>query len=108
MRKRPGIDDDTVRPRPRRMQGINQRALVVRLLDAQFDAFAARDTLKHAVNVGERLFAIDFRFAHSEQIEVRSVQDEDVHGEFSICDFGFTIIELKNRRTIAAVNYTSV
>ncbi len=60
------------------MNAVDQRTFVVALEALEADAVpGARCRARRAVDVGERLAAVDLRLARAEQIQVRAVQDED-------------------------------
>lgn len=72
-----GVDDDARRPRPRFVQGINQRAFVIGLKCPHFEAERFAFGFERGVNIGQRRRAIHLRLARAEQVEVGAVEDED-------------------------------
>ena len=61
------------------MKVIDQHAFVIRLMDQQFNVQLSRQQLQPLVDLSQRRGAVDVRFAATEQIEVRSVQDQEFH-----------------------------
>src|SRR5512134_1426969 len=62
------------------MDGVDERALMVRLHDPQLGVGLVGFVDKHFVDLGQRPAAVDFRLALPEQVEVGAVEDEDAHG----------------------------
>ena len=65
------------------MEPADQLALDVRLEVDDVDAGLDGVSAQISEDVGERFVAVDLRFPRAEQVEVRSVEDEDgsSHGE---------------------------
>ena len=60
------------------MEGIDQRALVVRLDVTQLRAPLGCDGGEFGDDVVERVSAVDLGFARAEEVQVRSVEHEDL------------------------------
>ena len=61
------------------MKVIDQHAFVIRLMDHQFNIELARQQLQPLVDLRQCSGAVDVRLAAAEQIEVRPVQDQELH-----------------------------
>src|SRR5471032_2786551 len=72
-----GVDDDSVGALPRLVDPVDEQALVVGLtkLDRHRERLGALQT--SLLDVGQGLVAIDLRLAQAEQVEIRSVEDQD-------------------------------
>src|ERR1700694_4196344 len=79
VRERRRIDDDGVGPLPAAVQLVDDRALMVRLKEAHALPQLARVRADLAFEVAQRLASVDRRLAFAQQVEVRAVDDQDVH-----------------------------
>ena len=61
------------------VQLVDQRAFVVRLEALELGAELGGQRLQLGVDLGERGRAVDVRLAPAEQVEVRAVQDQELH-----------------------------
>ena len=73
------VQDHAVGAGSRRVQRIDQRAFVIALLESHRDAEITGQRPAGGFDVGESVTAVDVRLARAEQVQVRSVQNEDVH-----------------------------
>ena len=79
VRQRAGIDhDECGTVAAGRVQAIDQRAFGVRLERDEIMARSLRDRGKIGVDLGQCRAAVNLRLAAAEQVEVRSVEDEDL------------------------------
>ena len=75
--KAAGIDDDAGGRLARLVDPVDDLVLAVRLVESDLEAEFARHRPAVALDVGQRLVAVDVRLALAEQVEVRTVQDVD-------------------------------
>jgi hypothetical protein len=89
MRQRARINDDARRFRTKRVNRVDQMALVVGLhvLDPERRIRAERHVLQFHQDVGERRTPVNAGFASAEQVEIRPIEDEHI-----------VILELLQRR----------
>lgn len=75
-----GVDDDAVDPfRSSLMNAINQLSFVVGLKAGDCHNSLGSQGDQAAIDVVKRLPSVDFGFADAEEVEVRTVQNEDMH-----------------------------
>ena len=72
------VDDDRVGPLSVFLDRVDEDAFVIGLEDADFDVEFGRLGFDFDIDVGEGLFAVEFRFAEPGHVQVWSVEDEDV------------------------------
>src|SRR4029434_1280549 len=78
--KAAGFEDDAVEPLALgRLQPVDQLALVTRLAAVDGAAAAAGVLADPAGDIVERDLAVDAGLAGAEQVQIRAVQDEDLH-----------------------------
>ena len=73
-----GIHDRGVEVAP--LEPVDEGALVVRLEEGDIDAEVGRPGGDAGIDLGQRLPAVDRRLAGAQQVEVRPVKDQNVHG----------------------------
>lgn len=83
MRVRAGIDHDAGNASPQCVNCIDQLPLAVVLREFQLRAELFRYAPQRTLNVGERLAAVQSRLASAEEIQVRTIEDRDLHVFFS-------------------------
>lgn len=74
MRIGAGVEDYPGRPGARVVQGVDQRALVVRLGRAQFQAQLSGQAVQARLDLRQRELAIDARLAFAEQVQIGSIE----------------------------------
>ena len=83
VRVRAGVDHDAVDLAAQCVDRVDELALAVVLRELQLRAELRRDSAQRALDVGERLAAVQRRLASAEQIQIRAVEDGDLHVFFS-------------------------
>lgn len=78
MRKRAGVDDDELGAvGARDVDTVDQRTFVIGLEECELRAFFLRERSQLALNIRQRLAAINGRLARPEQIQIRAVQNQN-------------------------------
>src|SRR5258708_26115604 len=77
VREGAGIEDDAVCGLPRLVNPVDQLAFVVRLAEIHDEVERSGTFEACLLDVRQRLMAVDFRLAQAEQVEVRSVEDQN-------------------------------
>jgi hypothetical protein len=86
VRQATGVDDDGVDGfTARSMDAVDQRALGVALEARQRRAALGGERVQRDLDLGQRGAAVGLRLAGAEQVEIRSVDDEDLHGVWLGC-----------------------
>ena len=83
VRVRTRVDHDAIDCAAQRVNRVDQLALAVVLRELQLDAELLRDGSQRSLDVGERLAAVQRRLARAKQIQIRAVEDGDLHVFFS-------------------------
>jgi hypothetical protein len=76
------VDDGARRVVDVLLHEVEQRAFVIRLEDHQLAFHLARERLQLLVDLREGGAAVDVRLAAAEEVQIGSVQDEDLHDTF--------------------------
>ena len=71
------VEDDEVELMVGLLDGVDEVALVVRLVERRLNAGLSRTLRDHPVDVVERRRAVDLRLARAEQVEVRPMEYKD-------------------------------
>src|SRR4029453_6348288 len=80
VRERAGVEDDAVEALAlRRLEPVDELALEIRLAALDGAAAAPGVLADHSVALGERHLPVDPRLAGAEEVQIRPVQDEDLH-----------------------------
>jgi hypothetical protein len=74
-----GVDDDRAVRAARRLDAVDQLALVVGLERLHGRAALGRQLAQARVDLGQGGAAVDLRLALAEQVQIRAVQDQDLH-----------------------------
>ena len=74
-----GIDDDAVRLAVGLLDGVHQISLVVGLIQRNFNADLRRMGFNEPAKIRIGGLAVDLRFTDSQHVEVRTVNDKNVH-----------------------------
>ena len=76
---RAGIEDDAVGGVPGAVDGVDQRALMVRLVGLQAVPQLLRPFATHLLDLRQGRRSVHLRATGAEQVQVGSVQEEDPH-----------------------------
>ena len=79
VRERGGVDDRPVGSPTQSLDRFDQLALVIGLRPAALDAEGARPLARGGLDLSQRGAPVQVRLALPQQIQVRAVQDGDVH-----------------------------
>jgi hypothetical protein len=72
-----GVDDHTLRPAAGLVNSVDYRALVIRLLDPEFDTELSGKGSQSSIDVGKRSGAVHLGFAPAQQVEIGTVYDQN-------------------------------
>ena len=106
------VEDDHIRLAPGLLNPSHQFAFQICLPEIDRCSLLACHLADHLLDVRQRGPAIDFRFTLSEQVEIRSIQDEQVHNGKkllpyrlavdAVCAIGVPMIHPSSKRNVQA------